>query len=253
MSDGFERDGAQRVVRTAAMLVIGNEILSGKIQEANLQGLATTLRELGITLRRAVMVLDEVDAIADEVTSLRTTHDVLFTSGGVGPTHDDVTLPGVARSFGVGLARHPGMATLLREFYGTRCTDAHLRMADLPEGTRLVSSPEIGWPTVVKDNVWILPGVPQIFRLKLPSLRALRGGAPILSRFVLTQREEPDIADALDALASEFPRVSIGSYPQWTDPSYRVKVTFDGTDEHEIERAIEALSAKLALLGPKPA
>ncbi|MCC7539288.1 MAG: competence/damage-inducible protein A [Deltaproteobacteria bacterium] len=240
MSDAHDASTTLGTVRTAAALLIGNEILSGKIQEGNLQGLAQELRGLGISLRRVVVIGDDIDEIAAEVTALRTTHDVVFTSGGVGPTHDDLTLAGIARSFGVGLARHPEMEQLLRDFYASRCTEAHLRMADLPEGTRLVRSAEIAWPTIVRDNVWIFPGVPQIFRLKLPSIRTLRGGPPIHSRAIFTKLEEPEIADALDAVARDFPHVAIGSYPQWTDPAYRVKLTFDGTDEQELDRAISA-------------
>lgn len=235
----------QPIVRTAAALVIGNEILSGKIQEANVQVLACELREMGIELRRVVVVPDEIETIAAETTALRTAHDVMFTSGGVGPTHDDVTILGIARSFGVGVVRAPEMERLLREFYGERCSDAHLRMADVPEGSDLVSFEGMKWPTIVMRNVWIFPGVPQIFRIKLPAIRRLRGGAPFRSRAVFVLLDEGDIAPLLEEVVAEFPAVSIGSYPQWSDPGHRVKLTFDAIDAELVDRALERFVSKL--------
>ncbi len=128
---------------SAAVLVIGNEILSGKVEEANVAVLARALRPLGVLLRRVVVVMDDVDTIAREVTDLSTAHDWLFTSGGVGPTHDDVTIEAVAKAFGVKVVSSPEMEAMLRAHYSERCTDGHLRMALVPEGAALEVSAEV--------------------------------------------------------------------------------------------------------------
>src|SRR6187549_2900179 len=137
----------QRVVRTAAALVIGNELLSGKVLDANVHALAGSLRALGIRLSRVVMLPDEIGILADEVRRLSADFDVVFTSGGVGPTHDDVTVDAVARAFGVEVGLVPTLTELLRSLYGERITDAHLLMARIPVGAMLCGSPEVQWPT----------------------------------------------------------------------------------------------------------
>src|SRR5882724_8868527 len=162
----------QRVVRTAAALVIGNEILSGKIADANVAELAKVLRAVGIRLQRVVMLPDDIELLAKEVRALSSEFDVVFTSGGVGPTHDDVTIAAVARAFGLEVEEDPKLAELLRGVYGERITDAHLLMARVPAGSELRGAPEVEWPTPVAKNVWMLPGIPDLFRLKLLTVRA---------------------------------------------------------------------------------
>ncbi len=162
----------QRVVRTAAALVIGNELLSGKVLDANVHALAGSLRALGIRLSRVVMLPDEIGILAEEVRRLSADFDVVFTSGGVGPTHDDVTVEAIARAFGVEVTLDPTLSELLRGVYGERLTEAHLLMARVPVGAMLCSSPGGEWPTPVMNNVWILPGIPDLFKLKLLTVRA---------------------------------------------------------------------------------
>ncbi|MEZ4219536.1 MAG: molybdopterin-binding protein [Polyangiaceae bacterium] len=237
-----------RVVADAAALLIGNELLSGKVHEANLIELARTLRALGIALRRVVMIPDDIDVIATEVHALSRTHGVLFTSGGVGPTHDDVTIEGVARAFDVQAVMHPTLERLLRDAYGGKITEGHLRMALVPEGATLAESTEVRWPTTVHANVWILPGVPEIFRMKLAVVREyLRGPAPFHSKAVFTQMDEASLKPALDAVVAAHPEVDVGSYPKWFDDSYKTKVTFDARDPAKVEAALQAF---LALLPP---
>jgi len=232
--------------RTAAALVIGNELLSGKVEEANVHVLARALRDLGIELQRVVMVLDDVDVIAREVKSLAASHDWLFTSGGVGPTHDDVTVVGVARAFGVGVAEDPLLAKMLRDHYKERCTSGHLQMALVPEGASLESTEEIRWPTIRHQNVWLLPGVPEIFRMKLAVVVARLGaGVAFVSRAVFTKMDEGDLKPLLDAVVAAFPDVSVGSYPKWQDPTYRTKLTFDGRATARVDAARDAFLALL--------
>lgn len=228
-------------------MVIGNEILSGKVQDANTHTLARALRPLGIELRRVVVVPDEIDLIAGEVNALRCTHDHLFTSGGVGPTHDDLTVAAVARAFGRAVVRDPSLEALLRGHYGERCTEGHLRMADVVEGTELHPGLDARWPTMVLGNVYVLPGVPQIFEHKLRGLlEKLRGpDAPFVLRRVYCSGDEGEIKVYIDDAVARFPDVSIGSYPRWDDPDHRVQITFDGTDAARVDAAQQAFIAAL--------
>jgi molybdenum cofactor synthesis domain-containing protein len=233
-------------MRTAAALIIGNELLSGKIAEGNLLGLARELRELGILLKRVVMILDDVEVIARDVRELSVTHDVVFTSGGVGPTHDDLTIEGVARAFGAGVVVAPEVEALIRRYYADRVTEGHLLMARIPEGARLVSSPEVPWPTVVMRNVWVLPGVPEVFQMKLPHVRSeLGGGTPFFSHAVYTRLDEGVLKPLIDRVVAAHGAVEIGSYPKWHDPDYRTKLTFDGLDEPTVRAARDAFVAGL--------
>jgi molybdenum cofactor synthesis domain-containing protein len=253
---------------TAAVLLIGNELLSGKIQEANLLGLARELRGLGVRLRRVVIIEDGVESIADEVRALSSTHDWLFTSGGVGPTHDDVTFEGVAKAFGVPIERSDELASLLRAFYGDRCTEGHLRMADLPAGTTFCSDAEgdpnlieVGgkrtpWPTILVRNVFVLPGIPQVFLMKLASIRAhLRrahpGCAAFVTRAVLTDMDEGHLKPLLDDVVAKFPDIEVGSYPAWFGAPYRTKLTFDGRDPERVAAAADVFCATLPAGEPK--
>lgn len=227
--------------RRAAALVIGNELLSGKIADANVAPLAKLLRRLGIAFTRVVMVVDDVDVIATEVRAPAASHDVVFTSGGVGPTHDDVTMEGVAKAFGVDVAMHPEMEAMIRAHYGERVNDGHLRMAIVPVGAELRSSADVRWPATVMRNVWILPGIPEIFRMKLALVEdALRGDAPFLSRAVFTHMDEGTLKPLLDAVVRAFPAIDVGSYPTWSTEGYRTKLTFDGKDAAMLEAAVDA-------------
>jgi molybdenum cofactor synthesis domain-containing protein len=227
--------------KTAAVLLIGNELLSGKVQDENLYVLAKTLGQLGIRLRRVVTIPDEIDIIATEVKSLSDKHTVVFTSGGVGPTHDDLTVEGVARAFGVPVIENASMAAMLRAHYRDRCNEAHLRMALVPEGAELTSNAEVAWPTIVMRNVWLLPGIPEVFRMKLSHVRErLGGGRPFISRAVYTKLDEGELKPLLDAVVAKHPHVDVGSYPKWSDSSYRTKLTFDGQEAELVGLAVEA-------------
>jgi len=237
----------QRVVRTAAALVIGNELLSGKVLDANVHALAGTLRALGIRLSRVVMLPDEIGVLSDEIRRLSAEFDVVFTSGGVGPTHDDVTVEAVARAFGVDVVLDPTLSDLLRGVYGDRLSDAHLLMARVPVGATLSGSPEVQWPTPVMNNVWILPGIPDLFKLKLLTVRAwLRGPISFASRALFLRMEEPVLKPFLDAVVQRHPHVEIGSYPKWFDPTYRTQITFDAETTEAAQAALEDLRGLLA-------
>jgi molybdenum cofactor synthesis domain-containing protein len=227
--------------KTAAALVIGNELLSGKVEEQNLAVLARALRGAGISLVRVVMVMDDVDLIAAEIRTLSASHDWLFTSGGVGPTHDDVTVEAAAKAFGVGVTTAPEVAAMIRAYYKERCTEGHLRMALVPEGATLETSPEVRWPTIRIRNTWLMPGVPEVFRMKIPVLLSRIGGdVAFVSTAVYTKMDEGVLKPLLDRVVADFPDVDVGSYPKWADPTYKTKLTFDGRDTSRVHAARDA-------------
>lgn len=228
------------------MLVIGNELLTGKVSDANIVVLARSLRGLGVAFRRVVMVRDDVETIAGEVRELSSTHDWLFTSGGIGPTHDDVTIDAVAKAFGVGVVQSAPLRDMLEAQYREGLTPGHLRMARVPEGGVLETTPLVYWPTIRVRNTWIMPGVPEIFEMKIPVIEARIGRArAFVSHAVYTQMDEGDLKPLLDAVVDAFPGVEVGSYPKWRDPTYRTKLTFDGLDAELVLRARDAFLATL--------
>jgi molybdenum cofactor synthesis domain-containing protein len=231
--------------RTAAALVIGNEILSGKVADANVAYLARELRDLGVSLERVVVVPDDVETIATDLRALSAAYDVVFTSGGVGPTHDDVTIEAVAKAFGRRVVRAPEFEALIRELYGSRLTEAHLKMADVPEGAELVSNEQVRWPTVLVQNVYIFPGIPEIFRAKFPVLRERFRQTPWHLRMVFTVLDEGVLKVPLDEIVARFPTVQLGSYPRLSDPEYHVKITLEAKDRAAVDAATEALVAAL--------
>lgn len=232
----------------AAILLIGNELLSGKVEDENARYLVHQLRDLGVTVGRIEVIPDTAAEIADTVRKLSRRFDVVFSSGGVGPTHDDVTLPAIAAAFEMPMARNPELEALLRAGYGAQLHERDLRMADLPAGARL----EYGgaprgsiWPVVVVNNVWVLPGVPAIFRRKFEAVRELFRTAPIFGRAVYSRDGEGSIADILDAVVAEFPSVEIGSYPHIEAVDYKVKITLDGRDHATVEAATTSMVVRL--------
>jgi molybdenum cofactor synthesis domain-containing protein len=229
---------------TAALVVVGNEILSGKVADSNSTFLAQQLRGLGVALRCIVVVPDEVDVIAEAVRTLAPTVDVLFTSGGVGPTHDDVTIAGVAQALGRPVVHHPAVERTLREHLGESLNAAHLKLAEVVEGT-VLECPELSFPTFRVENIYVLPGIPEIFREKVLALRERLSGDPFHLRVVYLREMESAIAGHLHRTLEAFPELLLGSYPKLNDPEYRVRVTLESKDRAYVERALAALLALL--------
>jgi molybdenum cofactor synthesis domain-containing protein len=234
--------------RTAGIIVVGNEILSGKVVDTNSPFLTRELRKLGVTVRRIVTIPDELDEIAPAVATFHRAYDVVFTSGGVGPTHDDVTIEGVARGLGRRVIRHPDIEAKLREYFGDKINDARLRMAEVPEGTELIVDGRLGFPTLKCENVYILPGIPEILEQKFAALRERFVVAPYFLRVVYTREGEGSIAEHLNATVAAFPDLLLGSYPKIGDPEYAVKLTLESKDAGVVERALAHL---LRLLPPE--
>ncbi|HEY2902873.1 MAG TPA: molybdopterin-binding protein [Polyangia bacterium] len=247
-STGRSAEAGGHHQRVAAILLIGNELLSGKVEDENARYLVRQLRELGVTVGRIEVVPDVAADITETVRKLSRRFDLVFSSGGVGPTHDDVTLPAVADAFDMGMTRSAELESLLRGSFGGHLHDRDLRMADIPTGARLEYGPAgtgTSWPVVVVNNVWVLPGVPSIFRRKFELVRDLFRQAPIYARAVYSRVGEGAIADDLDAVVAAFPTVEVGSYPHLDAADYRVKITFDGRDRATVDAAAADFQARL--------
>lgn len=233
--------------KTAAIVVIGNEILTGKSEDKNASFLIGEMYTLGVALRRIVVIPDDVEAIAKAVRECAEGFDFVFTSGGVGPTHDDVTIEGVARAFGREVVRHQELESMLRGYFGEGIDAARLRMADAPEGAELIRADGMRWPVLAMSNVYVLPGVPELFRKKFESIRERFRAEPFHTRVIYTLEDEFDIAPRLDDIAANNPEVEIGSYPTFTREDYRVKITLESKQLAAVERARDQL---LLLLDP---
>jgi molybdenum cofactor synthesis domain-containing protein len=224
--------------KTAGIVLVGNEILSGKVVDANASYLCRELRTLGVEVRRISVIPDEVDLIAAEVARFSAEYDVVFTSGGVGPTHDDVTIEGVARAAGVRVMRHPALVALLEAYYRGTVNEAQLKMAEVPEGAELLADDSLRFPTLLMGNVYILPGVPEIFRRKFDALRERFRDEPIFLRNVFVSIGEGTLADHLNGLLRDYPKLLLGSYPEFSNPEYKVKVTLESRDRTFLEEAL---------------
>ena len=231
--------------KTAGIILIGNEILSGKVRDENAAYLCRELRALGVDVRRIAVIPDEVALIADEVAAFTKAFDLVFTSGGVGPTHDDVTIEGVARAMAVPVVRHPELVAMLERYYRGTVTEAALRMAEIPEGAELVTGGALRFPTILMRNVYVLPGVPEIFRQKFDGLRERFRDQPIHLKNVFVRIGEGTLADYLNRLLESFPLLQLGSYPEFSNPEYQVKVTLESRDRGYLEQALGDFLARL--------
>jgi len=232
-------------VTTAAIIVIGDEILSGKTRDQNAHLLTGELRELGVSLRRIVVIPDDVATVAATTRELAGSHDLVFTSGGVGPTHDDVTIQGIAQAFDLPVIRHPALEAVIRAHFEDRVDESHLRMADVPEGTTLVDVSGSSWPVPRCRNVFILPGVPEHFKSKFQAIRERFRVEPFHHRIVYTSTDEFDLASDLTAVAASHPLVAIGSYPNFGCGDFKVKLTLESKDESALEPALRDLLSRL--------
>ena len=228
---------------TAGIILIGDEILSGKVVDENARFLTAELRELGVALRRVTVIPDVLDEIAETVRWFSENFEHVFTSGGVGPTHDDLTMEGVARAFGSRVERHPELEALLRGYYGERLEERNLRMAEVPQGAHFVRGdhPMAPWPVIAMQNVYILPGIPEIFKRKFKSIRERFRSAPYFLKCVFTSDEEGRIAGELDRVVAAYPGVQVGSYPKLDEPDYKVKVTLESKTQADVDAACAAL------------
>ena len=237
---------------TAAMLVIGDEILSGRTRDANMHHLAGELTEHGIDLREVRVVSDDQSAIVAAVQALSAGYDTVFTSGGIGPTHDDITADCIAAAFGVGIDVRDDARALLEAHYertGLELNEARLRMARIPDGAVLIDNPVSTAPGFTVENVHVMAGVPAIFQAMVASvLPTLTGGAPLISKSIRVDRGEGDIAETLGDLATRYDDLSIGCYPFQINGKFGANVVLRGSDEARLGAAVDELETALAAL-----
>ena len=242
-------------VWTAALLVIGDEILSGRTQDKNVAQVASWLNRQGIRLAEVRIVPDDEQRIADAVNAMRTQKDYLITTGGIGPTHDDITVDSIALAFGVPVIVHPEARRILEEYYATRggLNDARLRMARTPEGAELIQNEESGAPGVKIGNVYILAGVPSIAAQMLEALDGkLEGGRPVVSVTVGAYAAESEVADILRETEASHPGVAIGSYPFFRDGRHGANFVLRSVDGPLAEGTADELSRRLVEAGLDP-
>jgi len=244
-------------VWTAALVVIGDEILSGRTEDKNIGQVARWLNEQGIRLTEVRVVADDEKAIVIAVNSLRTLYDYVFTTGGIGPTHDDITVDSIAAAFGVPVIVHPEARRILESYYKDRppgLTDARLRMARVPSGAELIPNPSSGAPGVRIGNVFILAGVPNIAKAMLAALDgSLEGGRPLVSETVRAHAAESEVAELLGDVQDKHPGVSIGSYPFYRDGKFGADFVVRSDDEKLVERCVKELRKRLDQAGIKTA
>jgi molybdenum cofactor synthesis domain-containing protein len=243
-------------VWTAALAVIGDEILSGRTQDKNVAQLATWLNVQGIRLAEVRIVPDVTERIAETVNALRAAHDYLFTTGGIGPTHDDITVDAIAAAFGVSVVVHPEARAILEDYYRDRpggLNEARLRMARVPEGAELIANPSSGAPGVKMGNVYILAGVPHIAASMMDALTGtLEGGRPVVSVTVGARAPESEVADLLRETEAAHPGVAIGSYPFFKDGRYGANFVIRSEDETLVRETGSDLSRRLSEAGYEP-
>jgi molybdenum cofactor synthesis domain-containing protein len=240
--------GENRRAPTAAIIVIGDEVLSGKVEEQNARFLLRELRRLGVAVRRIEVIPDVEADIAATVRKASGTFDHVFTAGGIGPTHDDVTIAAIASAFAVPVVRDPGLEALIRELSGACFFERDLRMADIPAGCKLLlgEGPQTTrWPVIAFRNVYILPGVPSILQRKFAMIRDRFKASPFFGRAIYISECEGAIAHILDKAATDFPGVAIGSYPHMDASDHKVLITLDGRDEALVTRACAQVQAGL--------
>ncbi len=227
--------------RGAEIVVVGSEILSAKIRDTNSPWLIGQLRELGVTVDRVTTIHDQIDVIAKIVVEASERAAFVITTGGVGPTLDDLTFAGIAAGFGCPLRPFPEMTRVIQQYFHGQATPAHLRMADLPGESELVFSPNLVFPVVRVRNVYVLPGSPEILQKKFLAIRETFRSTPFHLRSIDTHQEEGLLAPALDRLHALLPAVTIGSYPTYANPDHAVHITLEAKDRAVVDQAVDTL------------
>lgn len=237
---------------TAALIVIGDEILSGRTQDRNVSQIALWLNVQGIRLKEVRVIADDQDSIVEAVNILRARNDYLFTTGGIGPTHDDITVDAIAAALGVGVVVHPKARAVLEEYYAPRggINDQRLRMARVPEGADLIENRMSGAPGIRIGNIFIMAGVPHITALMLEALSGtLEGGRPLLSETVGCWVPESEVADLLGDTERSHDGCQIGSYPFFREGRVGANFVVRSTDPHILHACIDDLVARLKATG----
>ena len=239
---------------TAAVIIIGNEVLSGRTGDANLSFLAKALNEVGVRVREARIIPDDEAVIVSTVNACREAFDYVLTTGGIGPTHDDITSASIAKAFGVPLERNPqAMRALEQHYQPGEFNEARRKMADIPEGASLIANPVSTAPGFQIGNVFVLPGVPMIMRAMFDGIRPrLRGGEPMLSRSIAAYTTEGAIAAGLGRIQAAHGDVEIGSYPFVRAGRFGVSLVARGTSGESLDRVADEIKALIRQVGETP-
>ncbi len=233
------------MAKTAGIVIIGNEVLSGKTRDTNSHFFCTELRQLGVEVQKISTIQDDIEIIGQEVSTFSSRFDYVFTSGGVGPTHDDVTIEGIAHGLGIQVIRHPDIERRMRQRLGDQVNDARLRMANVPEGATLLAT-EAPFAAIVKiRNIYIFPGIPKILEERFHAIKESFRDAPYYLKNVYVRYGEGVIASILNELLAKFPDLMLGSYPVLDLPDYKVKVTLESKDSNYLESALRAFVVAL--------
>ncbi len=230
---------------SAALLVIGNEILSGKVRDTNSTYLAVELRKLGVDLERILTIPDIIEVIASETRVMSDAYDFVFTSGGIGPTHDDLTMDGVASAFDLDIVLNQSMVDRMARHSKSPINEAMKKMALIPKGADVLDVGGLWFPVVVVNNVHILPGIPELFEKKFDSIRDRFSGVPFQVSKIYVRENESEIAEILNTLLREFPELMLGSYPKINEEDFRVLLTLESRDPDYLKRATETLLSRL--------
>lgn len=233
------------MAKTAGIVIIGNEVLSGKTRDTNSHFFCVELRQLGVEVQKISTIQDGIDLIGQEVAGFSKRYDYVFTSGGVGPTHDDVTIEGVAHGFRLKVVRHPDIEQRMRRRLGSDVNEARLRMANVPEGATLLATEALFAPIINIHNVYIFPGIPSILQERFHAIKERFRDAPYYLKNVYVKYGEGIIAAMLNDLLTKFPELMLGSYPVIDSPEYKVKVTLESKDSQYLAQALQAFIASL--------
>lgn len=236
MSEKLSHSSHPSYTKTAAVFIIGNEILSGKVVDQNSPYLCKELRGLGVNVQRVVVIPDTPQVIGEEIRANRV-FDLVFTTGGVGPTHDDVTMEGIALGVGRRTVQHPILEELLKKVYGSPLNDAQRKLAEVPEGTELINTEGLRLPVLRYENIYIFPGIPELLQKKFSAIKERFKQPPFFLKKIFLKGREEQIATHLNDTLRCFPELLLGSYPRWSQQEYDIYLTLESKDLSYLDKA----------------
>ena len=228
-------------MKTAGIIIIGNEILSGKVQDMNSSYLCQELRMLGVEVMQIITIPDIREIIAQTVVDFSKRYTWVFTSGGIGPTHDDITVASIADGFGEDLFESPQIIEIIKSYHGNNMTDAHRRMALIPKGSKLIKTLEGRPPQLQFKNIFIFPGIPEFLKSRFSIIKESFRTTPIVLKEIYLNADEGKIAGMLDLTLDAYPKLMLGSYPRVSGADYKVKLTLECRDSAYLEEAFKFL------------
>lgn len=231
--------------KTAGIIIIGNEILSGKVRDTNSFYLVCELRDLGVDVKRISVIPDEIEIIGREVVEISGRYDYVFTSGGVGPTHDDVTMAGIAKGFGVNLVAHEGIKKILYSRYKDLVNNSVLKMTEVPEGSEIDFHENMRFPVVSFKNIFIFPGIPEYMQNKFAIIKEKFRSSVFYLRRLYLNCHESNIAEILNGVVEKYKDVTFGSYPVLGKPDFSVIITAETKSEESLKIALQDLIDRL--------